>query len=75
MKFNFWKRESTKTKWLPIHAYQYGYDEYMVFARLDHKTGLFDFKTKPIANHTNGDISRHLSINADKQFYAICYNL
>lgn len=71
--FNFKPHE--KTKWIGIHAYQYGYDEYMVFARLDKTTGLFEFKTKLIARNTEGTISAQMPINANAQFSALCNKL
>lgn len=74
MKFKFFQQHE-KTKWLPIHAYWYGYDEYMVFSRLDKTTGLFEFKTKLIAHHTKGAISAQIPINANTQFSALCNKL
>ena len=63
--FNFKPHE--KTKWIGIHAYQHGYDEYMVFARLDKTTGLLDFKTKTISHGTHNGISSKIPINAGTQ--------
>ena len=61
-------RKKNVTKWLPIHAYQFRYDEFMVFTRMNKDTGLFDFKTKQMSKGTRGAISHQVPINANIQF-------
>ena len=50
--FNFKPHE--KTKWIGIHAYQYGYDEYMFFA-------------SDSAETHNGDVHVHIVLRGTKR--------
>ena len=52
MKIKLFKKQE-KTKWVGIHAYNWGTTDYMVFARLNKTTGLLDFKTKVISERSS----------------------
>jgi hypothetical protein len=58
-----------KTKWIPLCSYVSGYDNYIVLARKNLKTGMIYFKTKRI-NSRFADSCGSAAINLDinKQF-------
>ena len=66
MKIKLFKKQE-KTKWVGIHAYNWGTTDYMVFARLNKTTGLLDFKTKVMANGTYGKLANDIPLNAGMQ--------
>lgn len=50
--FKFWKRENTKTKWEPIQLVHGICDNsvFIIYARYDKKTGMYDFKKRKYAS-------------------------
>ena len=66
MKIKLFKKQE-KTKWIGIHAYNWGTTDYMVFARLNKTTGLLDFKTKVMANGAYGKLAKDIPLNAGMQ--------
>ena len=60
--------KNTKTKWYPLLRYSHcaAYEEFLVMARADKKTGLFEFKTISICKHFNiGDFEMFQNFNVD----------
>ena len=48
--------KSSKTKWRPMYVYSAinSHSLYMVYARYDHNTGLFEFKTSGMIKNIHG---------------------
>lgn len=51
--FKFLKRENTKTKWQPVQLVRgiCSNSVFIIYARYDKKTGLYDFKKKKYASN------------------------
>lgn len=43
--------KSNWTKWMPLGNYQFGDNDYIVFAKKNTKTGMMRFKTKTVTTH------------------------